>query len=52
METFILILVAVAAGYAASIFTWPPLRQVLVGIDNEIDDLRAKAQALETRLRG
>ena len=43
---------AIAAGYAASIFTWPRLRQALVGLDNEIDGLRAKARALEARLRG
>ncbi|MEA3028423.1 MAG: hypothetical protein QOF91_3708 [Alphaproteobacteria bacterium] len=50
--SFILILAAAAAGYVASIFTWPHLRQALVGLENEIDDLRAKARALETRLRG
>ena len=52
MNSFILILTAATAGYVASIVTWPRLRQALVGIENEIDDLRARARALETRLRG
>ena len=55
METnmsILFLILAIAGGYAASIFTWPRLRQALVGLDNEIDDLRAKARALEARLRG
>jgi hypothetical protein len=52
MNIFIPILIAAAGGYAASIFTWPRLRQGLVGIENEIDDLRSKARALESKLRG
>jgi hypothetical protein len=52
MSTFVLTLTAMAGGYAASIVTWPRLRQALVGVENEIDDLRARARALETRLRG
>jgi len=46
------LVLAVLGGYAISVFTWPRLRQALVGIDNEIDDLRAKARALETQFRG
>jgi hypothetical protein len=52
MDILIPILMAAAAGYVAAICTWPRLRQSLVGIENEIDDLRRKARALETRLRG
>ena len=55
METkmsILLLILAIAGGYAVSIYTWPRLRQALVGLDNEIDDLRAKARALEARLRG
>jgi len=52
MATFVLLLAAALGGYIASIFTWPRLRQAAVGIDNEIDDLKAKARALETRLKG
>ena len=52
MSMFVLILAAAVAGYVTSIVTWPRLRQALVGIENEIDDLRAKARSLEARLRG
>ena len=52
MGDFVLILVTALCGYVAAVFTWPRLRQALVGIDNEIEDLRAKARALEARLRG
>jgi hypothetical protein len=51
MSILVLILAGIA-GYIASIFTWPRLRQAAVGVENEIDDLRAKARALETSLRG
>jgi hypothetical protein len=52
MTTLLLILFAGAAGFALSIFIWPRLRQAMVGIENEIDDLRARARALEADLRG
>lgn len=52
MTTLLLALAAGTAGYAVSIFTWPRLRQAAVGIENEIDDLRSKARALEATLRG
>jgi hypothetical protein len=52
MTTLLLALAAVAAGYVASIFTWPWLRQSATGVENEIADLRAKARALEATLRG
>jgi hypothetical protein len=52
VNNIIEILVAMAAGYAASIFTWPRLRQTFVGIENEIEDLRNEARALERKLRG
>ena len=52
MSTFILILTAAAAGFAASIFAWPRLRQAAIGLENEIADLRAKARALESKLGG
>lgn len=50
--TTALLMLAAAAGDVLSIFTWPRLRQAAVGIENEIDDLRAKARALEASLRG
>lgn len=52
MKDLFAILIALAAGYALSVATWPRLRAVMVGIDNEIDDLRARARKLERRLRG
>jgi hypothetical protein len=52
MIMLLLALFAGAAGYAVSIVTWPRLRQAVVGIENEIDDLRARARALEADLRG
>lgn len=51
MSIAILTLAAVG-GYIASIFTWPKLRQTAVGVENEIDGLRAKARDLEATLRG
>jgi hypothetical protein len=52
MTTLLLASAALAAGYAVSIFTWPRLRQAVLGHETEIADLRAKARALETELRG
>lgn len=52
MESIIPILIAAAAGYAVSILTWPGLRPFFIGIENEIGDLRARARALENKLRG
>ena len=52
MNTFLLMLMAAAAGYAASIVSWPWLRQRWSGVENEIDSLRAKARALESKFGG
>jgi hypothetical protein len=52
MGTVILLILAAAVGYVGAVYTWPSLRVWLVGIEHEIDDLRAKARALEARLRG
>ena len=49
--SIVLLVAAAVAGYVAPIFSWPRLRQAAIGIENEIDDLRAKARALEARLR-
>jgi hypothetical protein len=40
-----------AAGYSLAIYTWPSLRQWLVGIEEEIGKLRNRASDLEARLR-
>jgi hypothetical protein len=50
--TLALLMLAAAAGYVLSIFTWPRLRQAVIGIENEIADLRARARALEASVRG
>lgn len=52
MLAILALFLAAAAGYAASIYTWPRLRVLLIGIENEIDDLRARARSLEATLRG
>jgi len=52
MKQLIPVLTAMAAGYAISIATWPLLRRWIVGVDNEIDDLRAQARSLERKRRG
>lgn len=52
MSALIWILLAGAAGYAAAVVTWPRVRPWLIGLDNEIAHLRAKARELENRLRG
>jgi hypothetical protein len=52
MDIILFVLLAGGAGYAVSIYTWPRLRQTLIGIESEIGNLRARARALEARLRG
>jgi hypothetical protein len=43
--------VVFAAGYAASIYSWPTIRIWINGISAEAADLRQKAAQLEARLR-
>jgi len=40
----------VVAGYVSSIYTWPLIRQALLGVQAEAQSLRAKAKALEAKL--
>jgi hypothetical protein len=40
-----------AAGYAASIYSWPTIRIWINGISAEAVDLRQKAAQLEAKLR-
>jgi F0F1-type ATP synthase membrane subunit b/b' len=44
-------LIGFLAGFVLSVFAWPKLRQILNGVESEIDGLRAKAHALEAKLR-
>lgn len=41
-----------AAGYIASIYTWPRIRIWIKGISAEAADLRQRAARLEAKLRG
>ncbi len=45
-------LVLFAAGYAASVWSWPLLRSHAIGIAAEAARLRQRATALENKLRG
>jgi hypothetical protein len=47
LELFIL-----AAGYAASVYSWPWIRQQATGASAEINRLRARAKALEDTIKG
>jgi hypothetical protein len=40
-----------AAGYVLSIYTWPALRTFLVGLDQELAWLKARADEVEEKLR-
>jgi hypothetical protein len=51
MLDVILFVAALGAGYVLAIYTWPALRAFLVGIDQELVWLRARAAELEAKLR-
>lgn len=51
MEVWMLIVVF-AAGYVASIYSWPWLRTHAQGAVTEINSLRQRAADLEAKLRG
>jgi len=40
-----------AAGYAASIYSWPTIKVWINGVSAEAVSLRAKATALEAKIR-
>jgi hypothetical protein len=42
---------AIAAGYVIAVYTWPALRTWLVGLDQELAWLKARAADVETKLR-
>ena len=48
--TFPFICLAFAAGYAASVYSWPVLRAWLTGAETEIRSLEDKLKALKARL--
>ena len=40
-----------AAGYVASVYSWPKIKMAINGVSAEAADLRQKAAQLEARLR-
>jgi hypothetical protein len=44
--------VAFAGGYVASIYTWPTIRTHIAGADAEIDRLRDRINKIMTAMRG
>jgi hypothetical protein len=51
LELFILT-VGFAAGYAASVYSWPWIRASATGASAEISRLRARAKVLEDLIKG
>jgi hypothetical protein len=51
LELFILI-AGFAGGYAASVYSWPWIRERAIGAAAEISRLRARAKALEDTIKG
>jgi hypothetical protein len=51
LELFILA-AGIAAGYAASVYSWPWIRARAIGAGAEINQLRARAKALEDSIKG
>jgi hypothetical protein len=51
LDVFVLTVIF-AAGYAASIYSWPWLRTQAIGIAAETANLRQRAAALEAKIRG
>ena len=39
------------AGYVLAIYTWPKARTFLVGVEQELEWLKARASELEAKLR-
>lgn len=51
MQVWHLLIVAFAAGYVASIYSWPWIKEHANGALTEARSLRAKAEALEAKIR-
>jgi hypothetical protein len=51
LELFILF-AGFAGGYAASVVSWPWIRAQAIGAAAEINQLRARAKALEDTIKG
>ena len=51
LELFIFV-AGFAGGYAASVYSWPRIRERAIGASAEIAKLRARAKALEDAIKG
>jgi hypothetical protein len=51
LELFILT-AGFAGGYATSVYSWPRIRAQTIGAAAEINQLRARAKALEDTIKG
>ena len=54
MTTAVLIgdVLILIAGYVAAIYTWPRVKVIVNGLENEARALRAKALDLEAKIKG
>lgn len=54
MTTAVLIgdVLLLIAGYVAAVYTWPRLKVLFNGLENEARALRAKAVDLEAKIKG
>jgi len=49
---FLWLIAAFVAGYVAAVFTWDRIHTAIIGMEEKIRDLRARARALEQKLAG
>lgn len=49
---FLWLIAAFVAGYVAAVFTWDRIHTLVLGAEQKIRDLRARARALEQKLGG
>ena len=52
MSEFFILAAGFAAGYMASIYSWPAIRLHAIGLAAEIEQLRARARTLEDKIKG
>jgi hypothetical protein len=51
MIDLIFVAAAAVAGYVLATYTWPTLRTIIVGAEQELAQLKARAVELEAKLR-
>lgn len=51
MIDVILFVAGAAGGYVLSAYTWPTLRTLVTGLEQEIAQVKTRAAALEAKLR-